>query len=287
MDFEQLRIFLVLAEERTFLGAANRLATSRSRVRRKLDQLEQDAGAPLVTRGQSGLTLTPAGEALARRGRALLEDAQHLIAHVRDVGSEPTGRLRIALPFAPAPVGWDETCRRALARYPKLQIAYLFAEAPSRMLPTRAEVALTFEEELPHGCETLAMGEFPMRLFVSDAYLDTHRAPLTLDDLPEHRIASWARPDHPDDEIALRNGRRLRIVPSFTSEDPRPLYDMAAAGECIAYLPALPQLDDPALKALFPDEVGGAANERLLIPEIFADLPRVQRFVELCEACVH
>ena len=44
MDFEQLRIFLVLAEERTFLGAANRLATSRSRVRRKLDQLEADAG---------------------------------------------------------------------------------------------------------------------------------------------------------------------------------------------------------------------------------------------------
>ena len=52
MDFEQLRIFMVLAEEGTYLGAVNRIATSRSRVRRKLDQLEHEAGTPLIFRDQ-------------------------------------------------------------------------------------------------------------------------------------------------------------------------------------------------------------------------------------------
>ena len=283
MDFEQLRIFLVLAEERTFLGAANRLETSRSRVRRKLDQLETAAGTALVHRGQTGLNLTPAGEALVRRGRALLEDAEHLITHVRDVGSEPTGRLAIAMPFAPPPVGWEEACRLALERFPQLSIAQLHAESPTDLLPTRAEIAVTFERALPHGCDALPMGEFPMRLFVSERYVERAGAPATPEALVDHRLAVWRRPDEPEEELPLRDGRRLRMPVRFSSEDPRPLYRLAARGDCIAYLPALPQLDDPALKVLFADQIAGAASQRLVIPDIFADLPRVQRFVSLCQ----
>ena len=80
MDFEQLRIFMVLAEEGTYLGAANRIATSRSRVRRKLDQLEHEAGTPLIYRDQGILRPTPAGEVLVRRGSELLDDADQLPA---------------------------------------------------------------------------------------------------------------------------------------------------------------------------------------------------------------
>jgi molybdenum-dependent DNA-binding transcriptional regulator ModE len=61
MDFEQLRIFLILAEEGTYLGAANRLATSRSRVRRKLDQLEREAATPLIIRDGGGPTPNACG----------------------------------------------------------------------------------------------------------------------------------------------------------------------------------------------------------------------------------
>ena len=154
MDFEQLRIFMVLAEERTFLGAANRLATSRSRVRRKLDQLEADAGTALVSREQTGLILTPAGEALVRRGRALLEDAQQLIAHVRDVGEEPTGLLKIGLPFAPLPPGWNDLCREIQRAHPGLGLEFVHAEEPNDLLPTRAELARADGLTLTH----LALG---------------------------------------------------------------------------------------------------------------------------------
>ena len=287
MDFEQLRIFLVLAEEQTFLGAANRLETSRSRVRRKLDQLEQDAGTALVNRGQTGLTLTPAGESLARRGRSLLEDARHLIAHVRDVGTEPTGRLPIAMPLAPSPPGWEEACQRALSSYPGLTIELLQAESPTRLLPTRAELAVTFESETPHGCSIVPMGEYPMRLVASDRYLSRFGVPDSLDALQQHRVAIWQRPDEPDGDLPLRDGRRLQVGVRLTSRDPRPLFRLAVDGECIAYLPALPPLDDPALKALFVDDVIGAAIQQLVIPDIFADLPRVQRFAALCAPELH
>ena len=107
MDFEQLRIFMILAEEGTYLGAANRIATSRSRVRRKIDQLESEAGTALIYRDQGILRPTAAGEVLVRRGRELLEDADQLITHVHEVGETPTGRLKIAMPTGPPTAGWD------------------------------------------------------------------------------------------------------------------------------------------------------------------------------------
>lgn len=287
MDFEQLRIFLVLAEERTFLGAANRLGTSRSRVRRKLDQLEADAGTPLVTREQTGLTLTPAGETLQRRGRALLDDAEHLIAHVRDVGNEPTGCLKIAMPFAPPPVGWNTVCRRAQEQFSKLRIEFIHAESPASLLPTRAELALSFEPESPNGCSVLDMGDYEMRLVVSDAYLATRGAPHAVDDLTGHRLAVWRVPGRDANAIPLRSGQLFRFEPALVSEDPSQIYGLVTEGSCIAYLPALPQFDDPALKPLFPEQVAGRVQQWLAVPSIFAEVPRVQRFVEMCRTLSH
>lgn len=283
MDFEQLRIFMVLAEEGTFLGAANRLSTSRSRVRRKLDQLEESAGTALVSREQSGLQLTPAGEVLARRGRALLEDAKHLISHVRDVGNIPTGCLKIALPIGPPPAGWSMTRQQLQSRFPELQIEIFFSERPTELLPGRAEIALTFEEELPHGCSRVELGVFRMRLCVSDLYLGRHGMPSSPSDLTSHRVAIWRASGRVPGRIALRDGRDLQVEPVLVSDDPVLLHQMVVAGDCIAYLPELPNLADPSLKTLFDDQITGTVRLHLVVPDILADLPRVQRFVELTQ----
>lgn len=282
MDFEQLRIFMVLAEERTFLGAANRLRTSRSRVRRKLDQLEADAGTALVVREPSGLRLTAAGDALVRRGRALLEDADQLIAHVRDVGEAPTGRLVVALPFAPTPRGWDEACRIAQERYPQLALDLRHTEDPIGCLPGEAEIALGFDDTWPEGTRAVEIAEFSLRLVVSDAYLARHGLPEHADDLAHHRIGLWRVANHPIDRLPLHDGRQLVIQPRFVSDDPARVFQTVIDGRCIGYLPDLPSLDDPALKPLFPDVVAGRVRQHLVVPDILADLPRVQRFLEIC-----
>ena len=286
MDFEQLRIFMVLAEEGTYLGAANRLSTSRSRVRRKLDQLEKDANTPLVYREQGSLRLTPAGEVLARRGRALLDDADRLVSHVREIGNIPTGRLKIAMPTGPPPAGWDQIRRKLQTRFPELQIELFFAESPIELLPEYAEIALTYDDELPQGCSSIEIGEFPMRLFVSDRYIESHGSPASIADLAHHRVAMWRSAERPVGYLPLKTGGGLRLIPKFVTDDPALLFRMAIEGDFIVYLPELPALADPSLKILFADEIVGTLRERLAVPNILADLPRVQQFVELTEQAI-
>ena len=283
MDFEQLRIFMVLAEERTFLGAANRLATSRSRVRRKLDQLEADAGTPLITREQTGLVLTAAGDALVRRGRALLEEAEHLITHVRDVGTEAMGRLSIAMSPASSPVGWDDLCRTAQRRHPRLQLDFVYAEDPAALLPARAELALTFDEREIPGTRVIPLGEHKLRLVASERYIERRGAPSSAGELPQHELAVWRVPGQSPETLPLRDGRQQPIAPRLISDDPLHIHRAVTSGDCIGYLPALPQLNDPALKSLLSEEVVGAICPRLTVPNILSDLPRVDRFLAVAE----
>jgi DNA-binding transcriptional LysR family regulator len=283
MDFEQMRIFTVLAEERTFLGAANRLQTSRSRVRRKLDQLEEAAGTRLVSRESSGLTLTAAGEVLLRRGRTLLVDAEHLLAHVRDVGNVPTGRLRIASSLGPPSMASVEACSALQTRYPDLEIEVLFAERPTSLLPERAELALTFEENVGPGHDIIELGEIPMRLFAGPEYIDRHGRPESPEELVLNRLAVW-RPDAaPLTQLPLAGGRMLPVAPKVTCEDPAFVHRLARDHDYLAYAPDLVPLRSPSVSTLLVEEVRGAVRERLVIPEVLADLPRVQAFADLCQ----
>ncbi|MCA9501780.1 MAG: LysR family transcriptional regulator [Spirochaetaceae bacterium] len=281
MDFEQLRIFMVLAEEGTFLGAANRLATSRSRVRRKLDQLEAAAGTALLLRDQGSLRPTRAGEVLVARGSVLLAAADQLIRSVHDVGVEPSGRLRIALPIGRPPDGWSRACHALQTHYPDLEIETYSSARPTDLLPSPAEIALTFDDEIPGGCHGVAVGEFPMRLLASETYLARHGHPEKPEDLRHHRLAIWRTHGRDADRLLLCDGRSLRVTPVFVSDEPRLVHRVALSGDAIAYLPALPDLIDPALESLLADELAGFVRETLVIPDVLADLPRVQRFVDL------
>ena len=281
MDFEQLRIFTVLAEEGTYLGAANRIATSRSRVRRKLDQLEREAGTPLIYRDQGILRPTPAGEVLLRRGNELLEKADQLIAHVHEVGTVPSGRLKIAMPTGPPTLGWDRIRQNLQSRFPELRIELFFDPEPTTLLPKTAEIALTYQERMPRGCRSIELGQHPMRLFASARYLAAQGSPQSIEALQSHRVAMWRSPNQSLGRIPLRNGRSLDLDPHFATDDPAVLYKMSIEGAFIVYVPELPHLIDPSLKTLFEEQLIETVRERALIPEVLIDLPRIQEFIEL------
>ena len=283
MDFEQVRIFMVLVQEKTFLGAANRLGTSRSRVRRKLDQLEQATGTPLLLREAGSLALTAAGEVLARRAQSLLTDAEYLISHVREVGTSPTGRLGIALPLGPPSAVCLEACAVLQARYPHLEVDVFFVARPSHLLPERAEIAISYEATVGRGLEVIELNEIPMRLFAGPGYLERHGHPESPSELSLNRLACWKHGTDTETSVLLSGSRSMSVSPRVSSEDPSFLHRLAADSGYLAYAPDLPALRDPSLATLLVEEVRGTVRERLLVPEVLADVPRVQAFVEFCQ----
>src|SRR5262245_28360838 len=120
MDLEELRAFLQVVEQGSFLAAADALTVSRTTLRRRVGSLEVRAGVPLLESTQQGVVLTDAGRVLAARGRMLEEEANALIASVREVGQEPSGVLRIALPVGLPPHVLAPLLVAVRATYPRL-----------------------------------------------------------------------------------------------------------------------------------------------------------------------
>ena len=82
MELEQLRIFLAVAEEKSFTRGAKKLFISHSTTSRAVSALEEELGTPLLRRGNRVLGLTEAGELLCREGGELLRRAEELTKKV-------------------------------------------------------------------------------------------------------------------------------------------------------------------------------------------------------------
>ncbi len=75
MDLRQLRYFVAVAEERNFTRAAwRRLHIAQPPLRRQIQHLEAEIGAPLFDRAARPLRLTPVGRLVFEQATQLLGD---------------------------------------------------------------------------------------------------------------------------------------------------------------------------------------------------------------------
>ncbi|MCW9013463.1 MAG: LysR family transcriptional regulator [Gammaproteobacteria bacterium] len=100
MDMNQVRTFLAVAANGSFLEAATRLHVTQSTVSSRIQSLEAYLGASLFVRNRSGATLTPAGRRFVHHAKAFiltLEQARHDVGLPSRYRASITIGARIAL----------------------------------------------------------------------------------------------------------------------------------------------------------------------------------------------
>lgn len=95
MTFEQLRIFLAVAERQHVTRAAAALNLTQSAVSASVSALERQHGVRLFDRVGRRIALTPEGAAFVPEARAILHRVETAELVLDDLGGEPRGRLRI------------------------------------------------------------------------------------------------------------------------------------------------------------------------------------------------
>ncbi len=107
-DLRGLEIFAAVCATRSITLAAQRLGLSQPAVSQAVQQLEQTLRVTLIHRGRRPLTMTSAGEWLARRAVRILRDAHQIAATIRHLEAGSALQLRVGVvdslsdPFVPA-----------------------------------------------------------------------------------------------------------------------------------------------------------------------------------------
>src|SRR5438094_900080 len=100
MELRQLRYFLAVAEEGNISRAAQKIFMTQPALSRQIRALEDEIGQCLLERQAHSIRLTPAGEALLRETRELLQHADQVLDRVRAAGRKVRLRVGYAPTFA-------------------------------------------------------------------------------------------------------------------------------------------------------------------------------------------
>src|SRR6516165_2047453 len=95
VDTRLLRYFAAVATEGTLTRAAERLFVSQPALTKQIKQLESQLGVRLFTRSRAGMTLTPAGQALANSTPAVLAGWDQALAETKAAASRAARVLRV------------------------------------------------------------------------------------------------------------------------------------------------------------------------------------------------
>ena len=154
MELEQLRVFVAVAQTRTFVEAAARLNKSQPAVTMTVKALEREMGVPLFAREGRGKRLTAAGARLAAKAAGILEGARRLKEDVAGVPEVPRGAVRVGAGEAAIVYFLLPLLRRIREAYPSLALEVRNQrdmESFDQLLAGELDLAVRSREALPHG----------------------------------------------------------------------------------------------------------------------------------------
>lgn len=284
MDIQQLRAFVAVVDEGSYVAASRVLPASRVTLRSRVEALELAAGVPLVVVDHQGVRPTEAGAWLLDRARRLVAQAEELLRGVQSRNGEVGGELRLMLPvgFPPDLVGAFVTLVHHA--HPNLQIRLDVCATQSMAAEFDPDIVVHWGP--PWGdpsWRTVVLTRIPHVLLGARAYVDDAGIAST-GDLLAHPFLALDIPGLDPRVLPLRDGGSLDIEPWFTSANTHLVRTMVAAGSGLALLPqtqltsGVPGED---LVAVLDGQVGLDLEVRALIPEAKASSPRCRAVLDL------
>lgn len=173
IPWDDVRIFLAVAEARSLSGAARKLQIAQPTISRRIAALEAFTGEPLFQRSVTGVTLTSFGERLLAPARNMEQWAAEVDRAAESRQTAPSGAVRIT---APPGVAFDFLAPFAAWLRTKLPLVQLEVVSTVKFLDLgrrEADLALRFEAPEQRDVVTLATLETDVAAFAARSYVAT------------------------------------------------------------------------------------------------------------------
>lgn len=190
MNWDHLRVFLIIARSGQILSAARYLKLDHATVSRRLTDLEQSLGAKLIDR-------TPAGCVLTHAGRQLFQTAERMESEIlltqSTLGNSDdaiSGVVQIGTPDGFGIYFLTPQLGALVDQYPALTIRLV--PMPKIFSVTKREVDIAITLERPDDGRLICrkVVDYRLRLYASNKYLERSSALSSPDDFKSHTLVT-------------------------------------------------------------------------------------------------
>jgi DNA-binding transcriptional LysR family regulator len=195
--YDQLAIFSVVAQERSFTRAAARLGMSQPALSRAMRQLEERLGVRLLSRTTRSVAPTEAGERLLRVVAPRFEEIDQEMAMLSEFRDKPAGKLRITAGEHSAITVLQPVLTKLLPDNPDLNIEIIVDYAFTDIVAEGFDAGVRLGPQVAKDMIAMRIGpDMRMAVVGSPAYFAQHPKPLIPNDLTAHNCINLRMPTH-------------------------------------------------------------------------------------------
>jgi DNA-binding transcriptional LysR family regulator len=299
MDLDDLALFARVVEAGGFSAASRATRIPKSRLSRRVGQLEERLGVRLIQRNARSFAVTPIGETVYDHAQKMLSEADAATAAVSEVLSEPAGIVRISTSVMIGELVLADLIADFLLLYPKVKIVLNLSDRFVDLAAERFDLAIRASSAPLADSTLVARRIWSTQLITvaSPGFLAQHGTPATPRDLANAPCISLGTADAAlkwNFEDATGGVVEIGCEPRLVVDNLIAAAQAAARGLGFAHVPdytchrelaegrLIEVLADWAPKpgpihAVYPSRRGQTSATRLLIEFLAARLGDIQR----------
>jgi len=198
MELRHLHNFVVIAEERSFTRAGERLWLAQPGLSAQIRRLEQELGVTLFERHTRGVELTDAGELFLERARAALAAAELARSTGQDLAAGVVGSLRIGLAMGAQCSLGHEMLERFAGERPRVEVTViesLGGVLVRKICDGRLDAAVVPAPFVPPAMHRLELTTEPLTLAVGPDHRLAGTGPVTVEELDGEELVTSGHRD--------------------------------------------------------------------------------------------
>ncbi len=284
MNWNNLKIFIVVAKSGSFTLAATALNMSQSAVSRQIISLEQTLNVSLFHRHARGLVLTEQGRILYSSARGVkhsLDTTQNRINADKDL---PSGILTVNISMALGAMWLSPLMKKFKDIYPYIDVRIICSERGLDVSMLEADVAILQHESKSSGLVQKKIMRGKVKIYSSISYLERRGKPKSISDLNHHDLIVYDNTLTFDDDYnsswLLDEGvsKHMQRKPIFSINNLHGIYRAIRSGLGIGSLPEFMEGLPGELINILPNIDGPKYDIFVVYPEEYKNIAKVQAF---------
>jgi DNA-binding transcriptional LysR family regulator len=287
-DLNDMVFFAEVAERGGFAAASRTLGVPKSRLSRRVADLEAQLGVQLMQRSTRRLSLTPAGEIFLKHCAAMRDAAQAAAEAVAQIQTEPSGTVRLSCPVTLAHSSVGPLLPEFMQRYPQVRVEMRVINRPIDPVEEGVDLALRVRPVIEDSATLVArnLGISRGLLVASPRLLERQGPVLTPADLGRLDTVAMSSGDGRANWRLEGPGGKVVVhthAPRYVADDLQTLQYAVVQGTGASVLPdymCRPDLDSGALVELLPEWGPTPGICHVVFPARRALVPAVRRLID-------
>ncbi len=241
-DLDDLYCYALVVEHGGFSAAERATDIPKSKLSRRVYNLEESLGVRLIQRSSRHFAVTDIGMNIYRHAKVMMNAAQSAHDLVDHLSEQPRGLIKVNLPVTIAQSEMAKVLPEFLKLYPEIKVQLIVSNRRVDIINEGIDVALRVRSSLDDD-PSLIIRKFEnieQHLFASQAYLNEFGMLKKPEDLTQHRILSMVD-ELTDQQMVLNSDDKqtikVKINPVLMGSDLMMLADLAKQNCGITLLP--------------------------------------------------